>query len=98
MIAAVASRVHEHAALKAEKIMQPEQILLGRIRRRERPIRRVGKFAVPPEHMKMRIASERRKFQCRFSRIRIRRRNRGREIVGANGHWIFLSMYPNQSQ
>ena len=35
MIAAVAGRVHEHAALKTEKIMQSEQILLGRVGRRE---------------------------------------------------------------
>src|SRR5690348_15583759 len=63
MIAAVAGRVHEHAAFKAEKIMQPEQILFGCIRRRERPVRRIGEFAVRTEYVEMRIASTRRQLQ-----------------------------------
>ena len=86
MIAVVAGRVHENAALKAEKIVEPEQILLGRVRGRERPIRRIGKFAVRAEHMEMRVARERRQFQFRLLRIRIRRRDGWREIVGSNGH------------
>src|SRR5262249_61407449 len=63
MIAAVAGRMHEHAALKAEKIMEPEQILLGGVGRREWPVRGIGKFAVRAEDVEMRVASERREFQ-----------------------------------
>src|SRR5215472_19371202 len=56
MIAAVAGRMHEHTALKAEKIMEPEQILLGGVGRREWPVRGIGKFAVRAEDVEMRVA------------------------------------------
>ena len=46
VVAAVAGRVHEHAAFEAKKLMQAEQILLRRVGRREWPVRRVGKLAV----------------------------------------------------
>src|SRR5690348_16985163 len=70
MIAAVTGRVHEHAALKSKKIMQPEQSFLGRIRRRERPVRCIGKFCMRTEDVEMRITCQRGQLPAWFFWIR----------------------------
>src|SRR5689334_4428787 len=93
MIAAVAGRMHEDAALEAEKLMQTKQVLLRRVGRRKRPVRRIGKLVVRPEHVEMRVARQWRQLQIGLLRIGIRRRYRRREIVGVDGHLAVISRF-----
>ncbi len=56
VIAAMRRRLHEDAALEAQEFVQPEQVFLGGVGRRERSVRRIGKRAVRPEHVEVRVA------------------------------------------
>ena len=57
VVEAVAGRLHHHAALQAEPVVQREQRLLGRVLLRHvGRVRRVGKALARPEHMAVGVA------------------------------------------
>ena len=60
IVVAVAVRLHDHAMLDAEPLMQREQHLLGRVGRRVVAAFRKGKSFARPEDMDMRIRRARR--------------------------------------
>src|SRR5437588_1240020 len=75
IVEAVRRRLHHHAALDAEMLMQREQRLLRRIAsRRIAALGREREAALRSEHMEMRVARAPRQLQFRLARLRLVRR------------------------
>src|SRR4051812_45318638 len=73
----VRGRLHDHAALDAEKLVQREQRLLGRVAgRRVAPLGGERKALLGPEDMEMRVARAARQPRLRFARLGVDRRRR----------------------
>ena len=83
---AVAVRLHDHAMLDAEPLVQREQHFLGRVGRRVVAPVGEGKPRARPEHVHMRVGGARRQLEFRLGRRGDPIRRIGGRVGGMLGH------------